>query len=135
VHGVRAAAELLAARYPNIVAIGLAGSWARGKGGPDSDVDLIVLTRAPAELLDDDRWIALFDTRASLVSTRDFGAIQERRLRLADGLEVEVGVGRSEWASTGPVDEGTARVASDGIVPIFDPDGLLAGLLAEVAAG
>lgn len=122
-------AELLAARHPSIAAIGLAGSWARGRGRPDSDIDLIVLTDSPAELLDDDDWIGVFDVHASLISKRDFGAIQERRLRLSDGLQVDVGVGRPDWASTSPLDEGTAAVVADGLVPIADPDGLLEALL------
>lgn len=40
-------ARLLADVLGAVVAIGLAGSWARGAGGPDSDVDLVVLTGEP----------------------------------------------------------------------------------------
>jgi hypothetical protein len=37
------------------------------------------------------------------------------------------------WASTSPVDPGSARVAADGLVALYDPDRLL-GELVDAAA-
>jgi hypothetical protein len=45
------------------------------------------------------------------------------------GLEVDVGVGRPSWASIAPVDRGTRRVATDGLIPLYDPAQLLRELL------
>ncbi len=123
------AAERLPVAVPGVVAIGLVGSWARGEGRAGSDVDLVVLSREPANLLEALGWAAGFDPHAELVATRNFGALQERRLRLPDGLEVEIAVGRREWAATGPVDPGTAAVVAAGLIPLFDPEGLLASLV------
>jgi predicted nucleotidyltransferase len=46
----------LEARLPAVVAIGLAGSWARGEGRAHSDVDIIVLTDEPAAVLGTTAW-------------------------------------------------------------------------------
>ncbi len=128
VEGVLRRAASWAASSPGVRALALVGSYARGDAREDSDVDLVVLTIAPGELLDDDGWLGVFG-QAELVDERDFGAIGERRLRLASGLEVEVGVGAPAWASIEPLDEGTEQVASDGLIPLYDPDGILGRLL------
>ncbi len=128
------ASRRLAAAKPGIVSIGLAGSWARGAGRLDSDVDLVVLTTQPLALLASSDWYELLGSPAELIRCADFGAVQERRIRLADGLQVEVGVGVPSWADTTPVDPGTRRVVADGMRPIYDPTGLLARLIAVVNA-
>ncbi len=66
-----------------------------------------------------------------LVQTKSWGAITERRFALPSGLEVELGVGRPSWASVEPLDDGTLRVATDGLRAVYDPDGLLARLAAR----
>ncbi|SHH10705.1 Nucleotidyltransferase domain-containing protein [Jatrophihabitans endophyticus] len=126
------AAARLTGTVPGVVAVGLAGSWARGTARPDSDVDLVALTDRPERLLGTHDWFAAFGPGAELVRSADFGAIQERRLRLPDGLVVEVGVGSPSWAATDPLDAGTARVVRDGFVALADPAGLLAALVAAV---
>ena len=128
--------ELLLERVPawasarvDVTAVALVGSWARGEEGPGSDVDLVVLTEDPLAYTEGDDWIEPLAPGASLVRTGDWGAVVERRLRLPSGLEVEVGVGRSSWAATAPVDAGTLRVVRDGLRSVHDPRGLLARLL------
>ncbi len=116
---------------PAIRAVALVGSYARGDAREDSDVDLVVLTIAPGEVLGSDGWSDLFGP-TQLVERRDFGAVQERRLRLGSGLEVEMGIATPAWAAIEPLDEGTEQVASDGLIPLYDPDGLLTHLLAAV---
>lgn len=128
------AARRLCWALPDVVAVALAGSWARGAGWPGSDVDLVVLTGNPVVMLESEDWFALFDPLAELVRQRDFGAIQERRLRLPSGLVVEVGIGNPSWASTDPVDHGTRRVVSDGILPLCDRLGLLRALVLTVSS-
>ena len=110
----------------------LVGSWARGTATPDSDVDLVLLTERPEALLLDDGWHRDFGPDAALVRAADFGAVQERRLRLASGLEVELCVGHASWAQTDPVDPGTRRVVADGIRVLWDPYGRLAALVEAV---
>ena len=134
---IRAATDAavgLAGAVPGSVAVALVGSWAGGRARPDSDVDVVVLTRAPEALLHDDTWHGRFGAGASLVRTADFGALQERRLRLPSGLEVELGVGPPSWADTDPVDEGTRRVVAGGLSLLWDPEGRLGRLVEAVSA-
>ncbi len=126
-------AAVAVAQTEGAAALGLAGSWARGAGRPDSDVDLVLLADDPARLLTSHAWHERVAVGARLVGTRDFSAVQERRLRLPDGLEVEVCVGRPSWAGTSPVDPGTHRVVSEGLRVLWDPRGLLAQLVQVVA--
>jgi predicted nucleotidyltransferase len=133
VGAVVAAATRLPEAEPGIVAVGLAGSWARGVGRADSDVDLVVLTTDPGRLLESTAWFTAFGPDAELIRCRRFGAITERRLRLPDGLVVEVGIGAPSWAATDPVDEGTRRVVHDGFRPVYDPAAMLERLIERVS--
>lgn len=133
VREVLTAAQTLPCVVQGVVGIALVGSWARGSGRPDSDVDLVVLTRQPDLLLDSTSWLATFGHGVDLVRSQDFGLIQERRLRLTDGLEVEVGIGEPDWAATDPPDEGSARVIRDGMCILWDPEQLLADIADAVS--
>ena len=54
-----------AAARPDIQALALAGSHARGAARPDSDVDLILLCDEPTRYVQDTTWVGLFrHTRA-----------------------------------------------------------------------
>jgi predicted nucleotidyltransferase len=111
----------------DVRAVALVGSWAYGRPRPDSDVDVVLLTEAPAKYIEGEDWLdGLGGTR--LIKTQNWGPITERRFALKSGLEVELGVARPGWASVTPVDDGTRRVATDGMRTIYDPDGLLAKL-------
>ena len=116
---------------PDIRAVALVGSWARGQAGPDSDVDVVVLTDDPLAYLDRSEWAA--EIGGELIVTRPWGAITERRLRLPSGLEVDVGVGRPSWAAIDPADPGTRAVVQAGLKIIHDPEGMLAALAAASA--
>jgi predicted nucleotidyltransferase len=118
---------------PGTVAVALVGSWARGAGCVESDLDIVVLSEKPERWLDSHDWIEKVATDAALTSAQDFGALQERRLRLPTGLEIEIGIGRPTWGSTTPMDRGTRRVASDALHALWDPSGLLRTLLAALA--
>jgi predicted nucleotidyltransferase len=127
-------ARRLATVLPGVVAVGLAGSWARNEGRPESDVDIVLLLTDPAAALDRTAWFSVFGENVELVRSSDFGAMQERRLRLNDGLVVEVGVGGREWASIHPLDPGTAGVVRDGFVSLYDPGHVLDALQRAVAS-
>lgn len=95
------------AHRPDIRAIALVGSWARGAARQLSDVDLVLLTIDPGHyLLRGEGWIRDLGV-GSLIATRLWGAITERRTRLPSGLEVDVGVGLPSWAELSPLDQGT----------------------------
>ncbi len=112
---------------PDVVAVGLAGSWAQGDARMDSDVDVVVLTENQAPYLEDDAWVYEMGG-VELVWTRRWGPMTERRFALPSRLEVELGVAPPSWAATDPVDDGTRRVVTDGMSVVYDPKGILARL-------
>lgn len=118
-----------AATQPDVHAVALVGSWARGDAGARSDVDLVLLVDEPAAYLRDGAWIDGLGAR-SIVRTKSWGVLTERRLLLPSGLELDVGVASVSWAATGPVDAGTRQVVSDGIRIVFDPERVLTDLIA-----
>ena len=114
--------------HPDVVAVGLAGSWARGDARMDSDVDVVLLTENQVPYLEDDAWVREVGG-VGPVWTRRWGPVTERRFALPSGLEVEFGVAPPSWAATDPMDEGTRRVLTDGVLVLYDPKGILARLL------
>ncbi|MDQ0579659.1 nucleotidyltransferase domain-containing protein [Streptomyces rishiriensis] len=112
----------------DVVGLLLVGSCARGTAGPDSDVDLVVLSTAPARYAEDDGW-AREPALGEVIRVRDRGTVTEWRYATASGLEVEVNVGPARWARTDPVDAGTRRVVTDGARPLYDPAGILGALI------
>jgi predicted nucleotidyltransferase len=110
----------------DIVAIAVVGSWARGQPRMDSDIDAVVLTTDTARYTGRDDWVAAAAGHAApIVRRQDWGVLQERRVRLPSGLEVEYGFVPPSWAATEPVDAGTRDVAEHGFHPIYDPHGIL----------
>ena len=121
------AALALARTEPSVHAIALVGSCARGTPGPDSDVDLVILSAEPDDLCRRGDWFTHFGS-VTLVGQRQFGDVTERRLRRGDGVDIEIGLAPLSWAETDPVDAGTARVVREGFSIVFDPHGTLARL-------
>lgn len=120
---------------PDVAGVLVVGSYARGRERLGSDVDLVVVARDPDRLLADDAWAVLIAGRgARLVRRAAWGALTELRYRRRDGLLVEVGVVGLSWASTTPLDPGTARVVADGCTIVRDPHGAMAHLVAAVAS-
>ena len=122
-----------AAVRADVLAVGMAGSQARGDARADSDVDLVLLV-CDARAYLDGSWAQEALGSAVDVRTRWWGPLLERRFRLGSGLEVELGFASATWADV-PVDPGTARVVTDGFVVLSDPSGLLGRLVEEVARG
>jgi predicted nucleotidyltransferase len=118
----------------DVLALGLLGSWARGTPTEQSDVDLVVITHKPAAYTAGEDWIADLPG-ARLIRTQEWGPIlTERRLVLPSGLEIDVGITDPRWASTDPVDEGTASVIADGGLRILhDQNGVLVALVSAIA--
>jgi uncharacterized protein len=109
--------------------LALVGSWTRGEPGPESDLDVLLLTTDPEAYTTGIPWADELP-EAELLDTRKWGPLTERLLRLPSGLEVELGIAPPSWASTEPLDEGTRGVVGDGMRILHDPDQLLAKLAA-----
>jgi predicted nucleotidyltransferase len=132
---VAGAVAVWARSRPDVRGVALVGSWARGEAHRDSDIDLVILTDAVRRYCDEDGWIrAALGAGVEVVRRQTWGVVTERRARLPSGLEVEFGLAPLSWASTSPLDNGTASVVREGCVPLVDPDGALARLVAAVAS-
>ena len=81
---------------PDLMALALVGSHARGEASPQSDVDLILLLRNPKEYLKDRNWISEFGEPGHIVQ-EDWGKVTSLRVLYADGLEIEYGLSNLDW--------------------------------------
>jgi predicted nucleotidyltransferase len=111
----------------------LVGSHARGQAREDSDVDVVLLARAPARYLAERAWVGRFGPVAR-VAEEDWGRVTSLRVWYAGGLEVEFSWTDPGWAAL-PPDPGTRQVVADGAAILFDREGVLDALLAAVAPG
>ncbi|KAA3653837.1 MAG: hypothetical protein DWQ10_18195 [Calditrichaeota bacterium] len=102
----------------NVVAVCLVGSHARSKARKDSDIDIVLLCTNPDELIRERSWIKIFgDIKECEIE--NFGMCTSLRTFYLDNREVEFGVVPLEWVKK-PIDSGTKRVISDGIVILLD---------------
>ncbi len=127
-----------AASRGDIVAVALVGSWARGTAGPDSDIDLVLLTPDPADFRASSAWLNEIGWSSLGLTVRshhdaDYGAVWSRHVELSVGGRVEFGFGGPSWAAVAPCDAGTQSVVSRGCRVLFDPNRLLQSLV-EYAA-
>ncbi len=115
-----------AGRRPDVVAVGLAGSWARGNPTMESDVDLVALTTAKESYLESEAWIEELGG-VQVIRTHDWGPLYtERRSVLPTGLEVEFRLAPPEWAATDPPDPDTGEaLGNGGLRVLYDPEGVL----------
>lgn len=118
-----------ASACPEIVAVGLTGSWARGTATTRSDVDLVVIVDEVRLWLSSSDWIAFFGDHDA-VHDEDWGALVSRRVHYRDGVEAEFGFTTRRWAAP-PLDDGTVRVLGDGFKVLYDPTELLTDALTE----
>ncbi len=117
----------------DIRGVALVGSRARGAATPESDVDLVILCRHPADLLRADDWTRQFgDIDTS--SREQYGVMTSIRVLYKGGVEAEFGIADRSWASV-PLDSGTTNVISGGMRILHDPDGVLAVALDATDTG
>ena len=105
--------------------IAVVGSFARGAPRTGSDLDLVLLCERPERF---GPWLATVPALAParFLHRRAWGPVTELRLRRRSGLHVDVGIAPLSWATSDPLDLGTARVLRDGVRIVHDPDRLLA---------
>ena len=112
---------------PDVQGIALVGSYARGMARDDSDIDLVILTDQPSKYLADIKWTERFGT-VEKQQIEDYGKLTSLRVWYQNGLEVEYGLTTPAWAAA-PLDEGTRRVISDGMLVLFERGNLLSRYL------
>lgn len=112
-----------------LLALALVGSHARHTARPDSDIDFAIICRDQQGMVRDTSWVRQFGEPASCAQ-EDWGAVTSIRVTYEDGQEIEFGLAEAGWAAV-PVDEGTRRVVSDGILVLWDPSGILERLITE----
>jgi len=115
-----------------ILAIGIVGSYARGTQTQESDVDLVVVSTDPSQLLRDIDWMDRFGVIKSNVP-EDYGLVQSLRCFSNDGREIEFGITSKQWC-TPPIDTGTADVIRHGLMIVYDPSSDLKYALDWVAS-
>jgi predicted nucleotidyltransferase len=108
---------------PRVSGVALVGSHARGEAGPDSDIDLIIVSIDPGSLVNDTAWVARFGAIESL-KVEHYEFVTSVRVFYLDGPEVEFGVTGEEWAQL-PLDPGTRQVICGGMRILYDESGLL----------
>lgn len=113
IEAVRAWAE----NTPEVAALVLVGSHARRAASPDSDIDLILLTRDPRLWVADTRWISTFGEPVDR-AIEAWGEVTSVRARYRDGSEIEFGITGLDWGAGG--DPGSARVLRDGAIVLLD---------------
>ncbi len=111
----------------DVQGVALVGSYARGAARDDSDIDLVILTDQPSNYLDDIQWIERFGV-VEKHQTEDYGRLTSQRVRYQNGPEVEYGITTPDWAAA-PLDTGTRRVISDGMLVLFERGNLLSRYL------
>lgn len=109
----------------DILAIGYVGSWARNQAKPTSDLDLMIVTNSPKKYLENTNWVNQFG-KVVEIHREDWGLVQSWRVFFDFG-EIEFGIATDEWTKV-PSDPGTARVVSDGMKIVYDPQQLLGKL-------
>lgn len=114
---------------PDVTGVALVGSYARGSATNSSDIDLVVLTNRPDRYIRNTDWAKAFG-HVRRQQIEDWGRVTSLRVWYEDGLEVEYGLTTPDWA-TPPLDAGTRSVIEDGMLVVFDRDGLLRALTGD----
>ncbi len=115
---------------PELLAVALVGSYARNAAQADSDIDVVILARAPQFYIANVDWMHQFGT-VNRHRIEDWGLVTSVRVFYTSGLEVEFGFTSLDWATL-PLDEGTKGVIAAGMQVLLDCNGLLAN--AKLAA-
>jgi len=111
------------ARNKDIFGLALVGSYARRSDKENSDVDLIIITKQPELLLENQSWAHTFGKIKS-IRKENYGKVVSLHTAYMHLPEIEFGITDLSWVDL-PLDDGTKKVILDGIRVIYDPLGLL----------
>ena len=111
---------------PNILALALVGSHARGEANDGSDIDLLLLTINPEGYIENPEWITEIGNPVQVIK-EDWGKVTSLRVFFANDLEVEFGITDQSWASL-PLDNGTQDVINDGMNILYERKPILSTL-------
>ncbi|MER3552772.1 MAG: nucleotidyltransferase domain-containing protein [Meiothermus sp.] len=118
---------------PDVRAIALVGSWARGTARPDSDMDLMLLVDEPELFRREMAWLEEISiSKPKRWQDEDYGAAWSRRVFLEDNSQLEFTFSTPEWASISPLDPGTFRVMRNGSRILYDPESIFEQLTNHV---
>jgi predicted nucleotidyltransferase len=120
---------LWAADCPDIQAVALVGSYAKGTAKPSSDIDLVLLVDKPSIYLVNTDWIGQFGT-PDRQEVEDYGRLTSLRVWYMAGPEVEYGLTTPDWAIA-PLDAGSQRVIVDGMIILYERYSLLSPWLED----
>ncbi|NJL71265.1 MAG: nucleotidyltransferase domain-containing protein [Candidatus Competibacteraceae bacterium] len=121
-----------ASSHPDIIAVLLVGSYARHEERPDSDIDLIVLTDRKQQMIEQTDWTEEFGS-TDRKTREEYGEITSIRAEYSN-CEIEFGIGLEKWIAI-PLDPGTREVLQDGYEVIYDRNGKLNRVKAELQNG
>ncbi|MBN2554668.1 MAG: aminoglycoside 6-adenylyltransferase [Anaerolineales bacterium] len=116
---------------PDLLAVALVGSHARGDARPDSDVDLVLISSESESRIAHNEWIGVFGEPAQ-IQREIWEKVTSLRVNYKDRLEVEFGVAAPSWGSD-PNDKGDARVIQDGIIVLYEQGRLLSERIKQMS--
>jgi predicted nucleotidyltransferase len=102
----------------DVQAVALVGSYARKKAKETSDLDIIIIAQDPKRLIKNNTWIELFGI-VTYWQIEEYGPLTSIRVWYSDNREIEYGITDENWARM-PLDNGTNRVISEGIIILFE---------------
>jgi predicted nucleotidyltransferase len=112
-----------AATQPDMLALALVGSYARGAATETSDIDLVLISTQPDRYLNTQDWLNQFGT-IEKKEVEDYSLVTSIRAWYSGGFEVEYGLTDQRWIAD-PLDEGTRQVISDGLRVLFERGAIL----------
>jgi uncharacterized protein len=123
---------------PDIVAVALVGSWARGNPTKRSDIDFMILSETPGARLIGIHWtkeMCRTHLSSPLKNWKNgfYGAVWSRHILLRNGQRIKLSFVARSWASVSPLNPGTRYVVQDAFQILYDPEGMLSKLRAHAA--
>ena len=135
-------------KRPEILALALVGSYARGEATPDSDIDLMVIALDTEVFRQNHDWVHQINWESINYKIQhwndaEYGVVWSRHIdlynsksnsknNLTNKIKVEISFGLPTWASIQPIDAGTFGVVSRGCKIIYDPQHILTNLMSKI---